>query len=331
MKGHRASDAAPSSVSANGLPRMLAGATLPVVLAVLAAGCTAQGSRIQTSSSERTVPLENAFILPGPGGPAVLGIVERRYSNGTQQEIALETRSNLPGQNVLRVRLYGPVERDIAGTSSLPLRRIGLTNIASEMRASFSGVSMQRSPYFVQNQYGPFGYAFGRGSGPDLCLYGWQNLRAPSAVLRNQGIVDIRLRVCEVGATEEQLLQLMYGYSVNAFFAGQPNWGPYGDPAPVAEGLGRAGAEMLPEADRGFETVLSAPAAVAPPPAAAPRIAAEPAPPVLPAPTGPRVPAPPAAALPAATMVPPPPSAATGIPAPVVVPPPPPPAMPDGR
>src|SRR5262245_23217171 len=53
----------------------------------------ASGSDPETSSALQTVPTGAAFAFPPPGGPAIVGVVERRFSNATQQDIALSTSS----------------------------------------------------------------------------------------------------------------------------------------------------------------------------------------------------------------------------------------------
>ena len=52
----------------------------------------------------RMVEAASALVLPGPGGQAVVGVVERRYGNALEQEVALATQAATPGQNNLAVR-----------------------------------------------------------------------------------------------------------------------------------------------------------------------------------------------------------------------------------
>lgn len=77
---------------------------------------------------------------------------------------------------MLRVQLFGPVDRKAAGQTELRAGFLPPSNIGTEMRQLFPGVRMARSPYYVQNRYGPFGYAVGRSSSGDTCLYAWQRL-----------------------------------------------------------------------------------------------------------------------------------------------------------
>ena len=117
--------------------------------------------------------------------------------------------------------------------------------IAGELRAAFPGVPMRVSPDYVQNAYGPFGYATGRGAGRDLCLYGWQRIggKVMTPFIR-QGAIDVRLRLCEAGASERDLLADMYRYTVRAPFG--PGWSA-GEPIPsVNPPIGTPGAMIFP-------------------------------------------------------------------------------------
>lgn len=270
-------------------------------MAALLAAC-ATAPQLTTSGTSKTVPTEAALAMPPLGGPAMVEVVERQYSNATQQDIALSTSSNISGQNVLRVQFFGPVDHRLAGQSTLSDRSLATTNIYSELRSRFPGVSMRRSPYYVQNRYGPFGYAVGRASGGDTCLYAWQRIRptGQTTLVSNKGTISLRLRMCDATMTEDQLLSVMYGITINAYFR-DLTWNPYGAPPPPAEGLGQPGAAMLPRAAGEFSSVL--PPVEQPP--ARPRNIRQartptPAPPAAqPAaqPVGPRVPPPPSAAV----------------------------------
>jgi hypothetical protein len=186
-----------------------------------------------------------AFVIPPPGGPAIIGVVERRYSNAIEQTIALSTDARLPGQNQFTIQLFGPMGRE-AGETALDDPRMPDAAIGREMRALLPGISMRRSPLYVQNGFGPFGYATGSTAAGDLCLYAWQRLSSgPSLV--SSGSVQIRLRLCQARATEQSLLATMYGFTVNASFADK-RWNPFG-PAPSADPrLGARGQPIRPDA-----------------------------------------------------------------------------------
>ncbi|MFC3218571.1 cellulose biosynthesis protein BcsN [Tianweitania populi] len=259
------------------------------------AGCT-RTMQVGTSSSERTVANSSAYILPPPGGPAVVAVTERTYTNGIQQDIALATNSSLPVQNGFRVRLYGPIKAVAEGQTAMPEQFQPLRNIDSEVRRVVPGMPLQRAPFYVQNRYGAFGYAVGR-KGRETCLYGFQNIRSRQFTWNDRGSIDIRLRLCETGATEAQLLAVMYGYTANVF-VDAAGWNPYGQPAAVPEGLGSPGPDVYPTAMGQLEPVL--PPAPAAPVVRTPRRTRTVAPAVaapveLPQPVGPAVPPPPAA------------------------------------
>lgn len=274
---------------------------------LVALAACAESTRLERSSLAGSVPAQQAIALPPPGGPAVLSVIERRYSNAIEQNVVLSTSSAAPGQNLLRVRLFGPVGSDGGGTalSDGPLSQAALNR---EMRELLPGVAMQRSPLYTQNSYGPFGYAVGRPGANDLCLYGWQRIAGSrdGAPFANTGTVEVRLRLCQTGASEQSLLAVMYGYTVNTSFSGSA-WNPYRRPPPADPRLGSTGQPIHPAGPGGFETVLE------PLPAAAPRRPRR-VPETAPA----RQIAPP----PGAPVVPPPPPDGEVAPAPVVPPPP---------
>lgn len=229
-----------------------------VTVAALA-GCGARDG-VRLADSAVTVPDETAFALPPPGGASVVSIVERRFSNSTQQDIFLFTSASTPGQNFLRVQLFGPVGLQMDGQSSLGYSSIRSSEIAKEMRRAIPGVALVQSSLFLQNNYGPFGYAYGRGRGNDACIYAWQQVRSLEAertVFQNRGTIQVRLRLCEEGASEEKLLSVMYGYTIRGAFNAK-GWNPYGEPPKADPGLGRTGNPIYPKT----EDLRDAPASV---------------------------------------------------------------------
>jgi hypothetical protein len=220
---------------------------------VISAALTGCGARdgVRLSDTAVTVPSETAFALPPPGGPAVVNIVERRFSNSTQQDIFLFTSAATPGQNVLRLQLFGPVGLQMDGQKGLGYSSIRASEIAKEMRRELPGVALTQSPLYLQNNYGPFSYAYGRGHGNDACLYAWQQIRSPEearTVFQNRGTIQVRLRLCEDGASEEKLLATMYGYTIRAAF-NAPGWNPYGEPPSADPTLGRTGNPIYPKSE----------------------------------------------------------------------------------
>lgn len=233
-------------------------------------------------------------MFPPVGGPAIVDVIEGKRSGGAYQEILLGTNAATPGQN----RFHVTVSRNAAGVVNPYPRIVG------QMRSALPGIRMSRSPFYVQNRYGPFGYAVGHGRGRDLCLYGWQSIRTKASPMTNQGSIEVRLRLCESGATEQKLLSVMYGYTIDVFMD-STQWNPFGTPLPPAAELGKRGADIYPAGAGQFATVTSPiPAAAAEtrrPASQAPQVQLEP--PAAPQPVGPRVPLPPAEAA-GGTLVP---------------------------
>ena len=239
--------------------RSLARSLAPLLLAQLSlAGCGA-GSGVQIAGGNALVGPEQALVVPPPGGPAVTGVIEHRSRGAIVQEVHLSTSSHVPGENAFDVTYFGPVAA--AGASNDPPRDepVALAAVSTHMRSAFPGVPMHVSSYFVQNAYGPFGYAVGR-SRQDLCLYAWQRIRARENAPRlfgERGTIQVRLRYCKTGASEAELLNAMYGYTLAGSVA-DPSWNPYGQADGPARGLGRVGHPIYPHGALGGATVLSA-------------------------------------------------------------------------
>lgn len=224
----------------------LGAAVLFCGLPLLAVGCA--GQPVQMGTFARNVPAEQAMVLPPPAGPGIVSVIERRYNNAIDQDIFLHTSALTPGQNVLKAQFFGTASPFKLSDNTLTSTPVTEAGIASEMRRLLPGVRMVRSSFFVQNNYGPFGYAFGRGAGSDLCMYGWQQVRSPSGTispLANHGSIQIRVRICEAGATEQKLLAFMYNYTITGA-VDDAGWNPYGEPQPVSPSLGGVGAPIYP-------------------------------------------------------------------------------------
>lgn len=308
-----------------------------VAATILLAGCAHPD--ITNTTGTQMVATEKAFALPAPGGPAVTAVLETRHANGVQQDILLSTSARTSGQNMLRVQLFGAIKRSTAGQTPLREGYLPIRGITTEMRQLFPGMRMAQSPYYVQNRYGPFGYAVGRSPLGDTCLYGWQKLSSTGLTqtwVGNKGSIQIRLRICDQSASEQTLLRTMYDFTIISSFRDR-NWNPYGEPNSPDPTLGRSGAPVYPVGSSEFATVTSprdqqsdrpvpprvrrpaAPAVVeAPeiPPPVGPVVPPPPIannsapPPISPAPTPrPTVPAGPPASEAPAPIVPPPPCA----------------------
>lgn len=230
-----------TSVSTNGI----CGLTLAAALSM--SGCASHDG-IRVPGPAETVTSDKAFALPPPGGPSIVNIVQHSFSNAVQQDIYLFTSAATSGQNDLQVTFFGPVGIDYDNRKDLGYASIRDSAVDRDMRRALPGVAMVRSGIFVQNNYGPFGYATGKSPHGDTCLYAWQQIRssdnARSAFL-NRGTVQVRLRLCDSHAAPEQLLRIMYGYTITGAF-GAPGWNPYDAPPPIDPSLGRTGNPIYP-------------------------------------------------------------------------------------
>lgn len=209
--------------------------------------CSATGS-IGHPPGPQLVPSEKALIMPPPGGPAIVGVVERIRGNGVEQTVALSTSSKIPGQNYLRVHFFGP-QGSTPDTPGATFRTINESDLRREIARAAPGVPMVRATTFLQNTYGPFGYASGRGHGGDTCLFAWQQIRSPSTssgIGRGFGMIQVRLRLCDSQTTARQMLNTMYGFTIVGTFKGTM-WNPYGDAAGADERIGRTGEPIYPE------------------------------------------------------------------------------------
>lgn len=212
--------------------------SLLTMLAVVG-GCAARpGVGIATLST--TVPATSALVLPAPGALSIVSVIQRQYTNAVEQQIALSTSAATSGQNFISIQAFGPVQTVALPAGALAFKPVRHSAIQAEIRSYVPGRRLAISPNFVRNNYGPFGYAYGAGAGDDGCLYGWQQIRSDEAE-RNQmnrlGMLQIRLRVCQSGASEKDLVELMYGYTIVGGFSGT-TWNPYGTPASVDAQIG---------------------------------------------------------------------------------------------
>lgn len=233
----------------------------------LVSGCSTHND-VGTPTNAVIVPAENALILPPPGGPAVLNVVERRKTNAIEQDIYLFTSASTPGQNVLRAQFFGPMEARFDQQRTSGYVAVRSSEMMRQARRALPGVALAQSSDFLQNNYGPFGYAYGRGRGDDACIFAWQQIRGAEnhrSPLRGYGTIQIRFRYCAAGASENELLAPVYGYTITGTF-GDPAWNPYGAPPPLEAGIGRVGnpiyrREPAP-ADTRPASVMTAPAPV---------------------------------------------------------------------
>ncbi|PTM40047.1 cellulose biosynthesis protein BcsN [Bosea sp. 124] len=240
----------------NGTRRSLAIVATVTWLGVAVAGCGGQrltDDELSFATRATAVEPSRALVILPPGAPPVVSVTQRNYDNAISQAISLTTRGRTPGENGIDVAFLTAADvPDDTGVEGrlLPNPSIEDFAIAREMEERLPGVAMAPAAIYVQNRYGPFGYAFGRGAAGDGCLYTWQRIASGDSVFRpKSGLISVRLRVCEPGASEASLLRLAYGYSINGSLR-RSGWNPIGDapqPQPQA-GLGEAGVPIYPVA-----------------------------------------------------------------------------------
>ncbi|WP_052951886.1 cellulose biosynthesis protein BcsN [Devosia soli] len=256
------------------------------LLACALAGC-ATTTDMPTSEAE-IVRASDAVILPPPGGPAIVTVVETVYPNAIRQDISLATEARSVGENKISViRFIGKGgDGSDAALKDIPFTQVNLTE---EALAAWPGSGMAVSPYFVQNAYGPFGYAIAKPANGDTCLYAWQRIEPtlkPSGAV-DRGTIIIRVQACRRGVSEEALLELMYRLRLNV------NVFP---PSKAPAVIGAIANPIRPVGADGFAEVI---------PSSQPVVARRPAPratPVVQAVAAPAIPVPPAGA----PIVPPP-------------------------
>lgn len=227
-------------------------ATTAAAICLSLAGCGEQrlsDSELVTTTRSLSVDPSRAMIVLPPGSPPVIGVTQRSYDNAVAQTISLATRGRTPGENAIQVAFFTAADLpDSAGVEGNLLKLPGIDDaaIARDMEERLPGVAMAPAAVFVQNKYGPFGYAFGRGAGGEACLYAWQRIAAGDSIVRpKSGAVSVRVRICDPKAGEASLLRLAYEYWLNASLR-RSGWNPVGDAPEPAPGLGKAGAPIYP-------------------------------------------------------------------------------------
>lgn len=237
------------------------------------------GQNPKVANLATEVAISDALVLPEPGStPPVIAVVQTTYLNAIEQEIMLGTNAHSRGQNAIYTVFFGPVKERTGWENTRADDFLSAEVIDQEMLDRMPGVTMHVSNYYVQNRYGPFNYAIGNAGGGELCIYGWQRIQSqvPMNIFRvDRGVLSIRLRLCQIGASEQDLLRVMYRYSINGYFLPYV-WQPYGRPMGEPEGLGRIGGPLAyPSGLQGDGTVLDGwmgpEAEVAPAAAPAPR------------------------------------------------------------
>lgn len=209
-------------------------------------GCASTGS-VTRPAAPMLVASDKALVLPPPGGPAIVGVIERPRGNGIEQTITLATTSRVSGENYVKIEFFGP---DRGPGQTVAFRTISEGGIRREAAAAIPGVRLTRRMTFLQNSYGPFAYAVGRSTFADTCVYAWQQIRAgstSSGIGRGFGMIQVRWRLCDAHASEELLLSAIYGYTIVGTFSGS-QWNPFGEPKSPDPRVGLTGHPIYPVA-----------------------------------------------------------------------------------
>ena len=240
-------------------------------LVVLALSACASTPKLPPHEAAVVTPV-SAMIIPPPGGPGIVKVISTTFPNAVRQEISLATQARTAGENkITLVQFYGRGgDGSDAELRDIPFTEVNLTEAAL---AAWPGTGMAVSPYYVQNDYGPFGYAIGRPANGDACIYAWQRIEPslkPSGSI-DRGTITIRLQLCKSGSNEQELLEVMYRLRLNSSVHS-----PLGAPAAI----GRIAAPIRPIGAQGFSKVIDV---ADPVPAARSVTTTQPAPAVVPA------------------------------------------------
>lgn len=194
------------------------------------------------------LPPEEALVFPPPGGPEIISVISRTYSNAVQQEVILRSDARTPGQNYFKIEMFGPQRAEDTGKDGLSSGSLRASSISREVRSAFPGLQVSTSAEYLQNTYGAFSYASGRGAGDDSCIYAWQYIRSPEDMrqgFKNLGRINVSLRLCQSGVTVRDLLAVMYNYTITGSYDAE-GWNPYGTAQKPPEGMGRSGNPIYP-------------------------------------------------------------------------------------
>jgi hypothetical protein len=283
----------------------------------LLAGCAS--TREMTPREAALVAPVEAMIIPPPGGPGIVRVVSSTFPNAIRQDIFLQTQARTAGENKISLVQFAGKSGDGSDSSlsDIPFSQVNLTE---EALAAWPDAGMAVSPYYVQNDYGPFGYAIGRPGNGDACIYAWQRIKPilkPSGAI-DRGAITVRLQLCKRGAGEQELLEVMYRLRLNSDVL---------PPLSAPAAIGLIANSIRPVGAAGFskvidipDPVVSRPARSRPVPQAVPAPAAVPVV-MAPPPGAPLVPSPtgvPASSAPprGGPIVPLPPSSTVAVPSP---------------
>lgn len=208
-----------------------------LALAGLAAGCTAWPLDRQLTSATmleptpldgyqyglaEEMPLSRAFVeLPYLSGK-LIAVREKRYANGVEQIMVLESEAIADGENRVEVRVtQSSSADDRIKNEYLQVRSSRQEQIRSDMKEFVWGVPMRIVASVEANAYGTYGYALGRSKLGFNCLLGWQNVKGVMKAKRDWGFMSsrstdmsLRFRICRSDLSEAQLVSIIRGFRI---------------------------------------------------------------------------------------------------------------------
>lgn len=168
------------------------------------------------------VPLSRAFVeLPMMAGP-IIAVREKRYANGIEQNMILESEAAADGENRIEVRVTQPGKADDRIKNEyLQVRTTRQEQIRSDMKEFVWGIPMQIVASVEANAYGTYGYALGRSKLGYNCLLGWQNVKGVMKERKMLGFMStshtdmsVRLRICRTDLSADQLVSIIRGMRI---------------------------------------------------------------------------------------------------------------------
>lgn len=170
----------------------------------------------------KEVPVSHAFVeLPMMAGP-MIAVREKRYANGIEQTMVLESEAAADGENRVEVRVLQPGKSDDRIKNEyLQVRNTRQEQIRSDMKEFVWGIPMQIVSAVEANAYGTYGYALGRSKLGYNCLLGWQSVKGVMKERRLLGFtttsyteMSVRLRICRTDLNADQLVSIIRGMRI---------------------------------------------------------------------------------------------------------------------
>ena len=160
-----------------------------------------------------------------PGG--VVGRTEILRQRNTTEHFTRNSGEDT-GQNELRIDIYGTNNTNVGRETTLDDKPLRESDLFPEAQEALPGVPLRLSLNYVQNKYGPFGYALGTSPQGDNCVYAWQRIATSEidiSLFNRRATISIRLRLCEPHATEAALIAPMMNLDINASLS-SGSWTP---------------------------------------------------------------------------------------------------------